>query len=663
MNSKLNIVQKVTNVGYITRVLYWPFIRLLIWSMTLDKRLFIKFGSRIESLWIHNGNTFLCLYLKECLRVTQHYISGNSVTQIDSGSVPIALTGGLPSIIPGDIRLLIKSKSSVEIRGTLTMFSLYRIIKIPGNPKLSTITDPFKGLYNSLPSLEIAKVVKTHYFEPKLKIPTLLFLSASSSSYSSSFLGIWSDILIWSKGCNKTLLIDLYEFLEIQRGSEFIDLINRTISEFQFYDKDKLPNYLGRLSLKQEAAGKVRVFAIADSITQSAMKPLHDFIFSLLKTFPTDGTFDQNAPISRLIQLKRDGIISKSELFYSYDLSAATDRLPISLQKDILSQWFGTKFSTLWSNLLINRSWHLKDSKSFPGCSGEFKYSVGQPMGALSSWGMLAYTHHVIVQVAANRVGINNFNHYALLGDDIVICNNAVAASYHTLMTEWLGVDINLSKSLVSSDVLEFAKRLVTVDGEYTPVGVKNLLVGLKSLNGIPSILRDLKQKGFLIDEAKADAYVSSIPTVRKSSLKDLLWTIKGPFGFIPSETGLTSSMRLVNSLTSVRIDSLISSIEDAKHRLQHDNWAINVRKMHQTINKFENLTTIPVLEIEQVGGVLHRYIINRLYTDLFDLNSKEPVRRFFFNGPLIHFGTYSDNWAVAVYKHIAASIHEFDTP
>jgi len=32
-------------------------------------------------------------------------------------------------------------------------------------------------------------------------------------------------------------------------------------------------------------------------------------------------------------------------------------------------------------------------------------YAVGQPMGALSSWAMLALTHHIMVAVAANRAG------------------------------------------------------------------------------------------------------------------------------------------------------------------------------------------------------------------------------------------------------------------
>lgn len=94
---------------------------------------------------------------------------------------------------------------------------------------------------------------------------------------------------------------------------------------------------------------------------------------------------------------------------------------------------------------------------------------------------MLALTHHVIVMISALRVGYSNFRDYALLGDDIVIANDAVAKSYHMIMTQILGVEINLSKTLISKHSFEFAKRLVTLDGEVSPVGAKNLLVGLKS--------------------------------------------------------------------------------------------------------------------------------------------------------------------------------------
>jgi len=107
------------------------------------------------------------------------------------------------------------------------------------------------------------------------------------------------------------------------------------------YEEKRKP-YLGRLSLKQEPAGKIRIFAITDVITQSAMKPLHDAIFSILKDIPMDGTFNQSRPLERLISLYKEGEIKG---FYSYDLSAATDRLPALLQKDILSSIIGESFA------------------------------------------------------------------------------------------------------------------------------------------------------------------------------------------------------------------------------------------------------------------------------------------------------------------------------
>jgi len=135
---------------------------------------------------------------------------------------------------------------------------------------------------------------------------------------------------------------------------------------------------------------------------------------------------------------------------------------------------------------------------------------------------MLALTHHTLVRIAANRVGIPDFVHYAILGDDVVIANSSVAKSYHHLMTTVLGVEINLSKSLISSNSFEFAKRLVTMKGEVSPVGAKNLLVALKSLKGVPSVLLDLVNKGYYLTEDSVNQLYKSIPTVRKSQLDRL---------------------------------------------------------------------------------------------------------------------------------------------
>jgi len=90
----------------------------------------------------------------------------------------------------------------------------------------------------------------------------------------------------------------------------------------------------GKLSLKKEAAGKVRVFAIVDAWTQSLLKPLHTSLFEILSHIPQDGTFNQLKPVLSLMENKD---LTK---FYSFDLSPATDRLPFALQTDILSLLF-----------------------------------------------------------------------------------------------------------------------------------------------------------------------------------------------------------------------------------------------------------------------------------------------------------------------------------
>jgi len=60
---------------------------------------------------------------------------------------------------------------------------------------------------------------------------------------------------------------------------------------------------------------------------------LHKALFAHLRKIETDGTFDQEAPLNRLIAVYG----SSDHLYHSFDLSAATDRLPMQLQIDILN--------------------------------------------------------------------------------------------------------------------------------------------------------------------------------------------------------------------------------------------------------------------------------------------------------------------------------------
>lgn len=103
--------------------------------------------------------------------------------------------------------------------------------------------------------------------------------------------------------------------------------------------------------------------------------------------------------------------------------------------------------------------------------AGPYRYAVGQPMGALSSWAMLAVTHHLLAQLAAHRARALRaspdplgfwiygwYTGYEVLGDDIVFFEEGPALEYLTIM-ETIGVPINLAKSVVATNAtFEFAK-------------------------------------------------------------------------------------------------------------------------------------------------------------------------------------------------------------
>jgi hypothetical protein len=100
---------------------------------------------------------------------------------------------------------------------------------------------------------------------------------------------------------------------------------------------------------------------------------------------------------------------------------------------------------------ILEREWYLEGSL--------IRYSVGQPMGAYSSFAMLALTHHVIVHIAAKRAGYNiKTVPYMVLGDDGAMANNLVAEAYKDIFS-YLGMEINPIKGF-SGTVLEFAKQL-----------------------------------------------------------------------------------------------------------------------------------------------------------------------------------------------------------
>nr|UPW42227.1 MAG: putative RNA dependent RNA polymerase [Xinjiang mito-like virus 72] len=225
--------------------------------------------------------------------------------------------------------------------------------------------------------------------------------------------------------------------------------------------KKNYSGYTGQLALVKDPECKIRVIAMLDWTSQLFLRPIHNILLGLLKRIPMDRTYTQNPHAKWL---------DNNENFHSLDLSSATDRFPVRLQERLIEEIFGSsRFADAWKNLLVNRKF------AYPDGQGHTEYAVGQPMGAYSSWAAFTLCHHFIVWYAAQLCGIHKFDQYIILGDDIVIKNDKVAKKYIDLMTK-LGVELSPSKTHVSKNTYEFAKRWFQDGKEITGLPMRGIV-------------------------------------------------------------------------------------------------------------------------------------------------------------------------------------------
>nr|QIR30225.1 RNA-dependent RNA polymerase [Plasmopara viticola lesion associated mitovirus 1] len=213
-----------------------------------------------------------------------------------------------------------------------------------------------------------------------------------------------------------------------------------------------------KLSYFADREGKTRVIAILDYWSQATLKPLHDHLNVVLKGIKNDCTFNQDSFKT---------ILPSTGPYHSLDLQNATDRMPLALQKMVLSNIIGKNQADVWGRILTR--WEYQSE------AGPVFYQTGQPMGAYSSWPVMAITHHFLVRWAALRCGKPHFERYCLLGDDIVIADDSVACQYRELLSI-LDMPISETKTHVSQHTYEFAKRWIQKGVEVTPFAWHGLL-------------------------------------------------------------------------------------------------------------------------------------------------------------------------------------------
>lgn len=425
----------------------------------------------IEKRCLTRGTVDTIAYVKALRLCYTRFLSRKPLTQSPGFGIKLD-TFGLPFGCP--LRVLFECRDSTLLRFGFTVIGVSRILPGWKSPDLSPIVTP-GAPFNSQLCDEAAAVTK----EMGLKIArpewTGCHVSTKAGPNAQAMVGSVEDAALLTS----TQIDDL----GIIGGEGLVQAVHTVrnfsplawLSKFTIRGKPLIAKgRQGRLSLVKDKEAKVRIVAILDYWTQSGLKPLHGALMGLLRSLRPDCTFNQGSFRAKL---------SRSGPYYSYDLTSATDRMPVWLQVAVLAVLVSQEYADAWRRLTVDRDYHVTWERRAPV---SVRYQCGQPMGAYSSWAMFSATHHVIVRMAAKRAGKPvSFSNYVLLGDDIVIGDHDVAAQYLTIMAE-LGVDISTLKSHVSDDTYEFAKRWIHVGEEVTgaPLGSLFEAIRFKKVDG-----------------------------------------------------------------------------------------------------------------------------------------------------------------------------------
>lgn len=345
-------------------------------------------------------------------------------------------------------------------------------------PNYASITDPPKKVY-VIPGGFINKFVKK--FALKRDLPSFskdyIYLSTKAGPDGPATVTAYHNLLHYS-----------YEEMQSifnLTDQEGVDFFCRSYKHAWDQDLKPLKSISnGKLSFVKDPEAKLRIIAISDYFTQLYLKPIHDIIMLILKNCfkECDRTFTQDP----YHDWEENG-----HSFWSLDLSSATDRFPIDLQRRLLVRIFNENLAHSWRYILSNRKFSTPDGDLL-------SYLTGQPMGTYSSWAVFTLTHHMLVHYCADLCGKKNFNQYILLGDDIVIKDNDVALKYIKILTS-MGVEVSPNKTHVSIDTYEFAKRWIKPfkNKEITGLPLKGIINNFKNPFVVFLILYDyFKIKG-----------------------------------------------------------------------------------------------------------------------------------------------------------------------
>lgn len=640
-----------------------------------------QIGGHLSHVWRSRGINDGILRMKASVYAIYSFVGGRPLADTRHLGTAVGLSHGLPSFLPSSVRNSIRSGNLKVIRLITSLLTSYRALQgVWKKPTLSTISNtPFTKDISFLDGAlrpfwewvafesrsEIAAGENFKDYISKKSLPNIRFpdLNTTESPFTvKTGANFWLaplsaalDLVAWSVSPRDRLT----SFMQVAGQFHLMAVLARTLNRLSSFTTSQIMQgynmpsnrlRLGKLALKYEAAGKVRVFAIVDFWTQMAMYPLHNWIFDLLKKLPTDGTFDQEKAVRTF------AVENSKEKIYSYDLSAATDNIPVVVTTKILSYALGPKVATAWEKLMVDRHFLVPKGPNGadPSLPEWLRYGRGQPIGALSSWASLALTHHFVVQLAAMRANRFPFMGYRVLGDDIVIAGTEVADLYVSVCSE---LEIPLNNKGITSDpdkaigglaLTNFANQYFLGTENISPISLKEEVM-IHSLaqrvqnvvklvqRGVLSINRSLLE-GLIRVSAIRVSYTRQMldmvtlgitPTGVRGLLAILLFTPSGEIAFqaklpkafkaipfLSSWVALTGDAKeLQGNLASNDLESIVGSqLPLVRGSAAYEYWALLQRSMlrraDRIMNQFKWVST-PFM------GINHHRLVheNRLCT------------------------------------------------
>jgi len=472
----------------------------------------------IQHIYLHKGlKTTISRIKDDRLKVLQ-YLSGShdlSSTGVTHDGIPKKLYGLIPYI-----RAFKADGSCInEIRFIMTLLYSLRRFHLPLQPDIENISSQSKAGYYEW----IFKYIPGFLKAVCSRLPRKL-----KNGYTLKFPS-WEGYHLTTKGSpsgSQALVSCLQDLVNIPESltnsiadfggpllSEKMALCRHHLSELSVLMDQPLSlnkKCFRKITAIPDSEGKTRLIAIGDYFSQTCLKPLHKYLNKVLASIPQDQTFNQGHGLVNLP-------FSSERTYYSFDLSAFTDRFPCKILYGLLFFAYGKTKALAWYDIIVGYDFEYKGPK---GLLNNIRYNVGNPMGFYTSWPLSTLCHHFIVYCCCQEVGISwKYAKYKLLGDDIIIYDDNLAMKYQELIS-LIGVDIQFQKSHIGKDLFEFAKRIFTPYGEISPFSIKAGLSESKSYIGFIELLDQQRLKGWIPVVSYQDAalnYYRSSPNRYRS--------------------------------------------------------------------------------------------------------------------------------------------------